>query len=111
MKEKLGDIHSHPTGRANLSLNDFYALLYWPRRGMRFMGLVTGSYNTFVFKSWETVGIPGKDLRQGKNKFIDHWKKRHDTLEGRNFSIAEYYKLVMYKGRPGESLRREYPAV
>lgn len=109
MKEKLGDFHSHPRGETNFSLLDLYGFLHpWPP-GKIFTGVVTGPLNTFVFRSRETASKAPLDSFPDEDEFIHIWNKRHETLEGINFAIAEYYKMVIYKGLPGKPLMREYP--
>jgi len=114
----VGDIHSHPQfgfrllekwlGQDCFSLRDFYSFLYPSEYAPSFgaMFLVGPNENRVVFRSRETELLPSAFDEQ---LFESIWQNRDLFTIRPNIAIARRYRLVLYGGKPGQTLMRLFP--
>lgn len=123
----IGDFHTHPQGSA-FSPEDLYNLLNKLTATPYMKGLANEQENIFAFRTRETfmvskIDTPSKGF---SSVFTDHWleKAGFKYNEARvhlvriepaadiwkaNLGIAEAHRLALYRGKPGQDLRRMYP--
>jgi hypothetical protein len=96
--------------------------------GLPMAAVVEKDQNYFVFRTAETRDLPTESPLRKPMDFNRHWARKYGghyfwkshnlfwapptfSLKEMNKGIAEAYNLALYKGKPGEDLKREYPQI
>lgn len=118
----VGDTHSHPEKlaweiwkiripkphTAWLSPGDFFRISTAARiKYLPVQCVIQGNNQLVVLKTSHTKEV--RSPYPSQKEFEKYWYGRGLSPEGLNLAIAAKYRLVLYRGNPGEDLRKIFP--